>query len=140
MSHVDFSILVDEAAGMFREIYAGRNISCSVRIASPFIFRMNEQLAVILVRNLLKNAVLHSAPGSSVSVEMNTGGFSVSNPGETPLDRDKIFTRFYHSQSSSHGSTGLGLAIADSICRSYSLALSYAFNDGMHVFSVRKQW
>lgn len=140
VSHVDFSILVDETAGMFREIYAGRNISCSVRIATPFIFRMNEQLAVILVRNLLKNAVLHSAPGSSVSVEMNTGGFSVSNPGETPLDSEKIFTRFYHSQSSSHGSTGLGLAIADSICRSYSLTLSYAFNDGMHVFSVRKQW
>lgn len=138
-SRVDFSVLFEDAREMFCDIYSGRGISVSLDVHTPFVCEMNAQLAVILARNLLKNAFLHSAPGSDVCVRMSGRGFSVSNPGTSPLDSGKIFTRFYHSQSSSEGSTGLGLAIADSICRNYSLALSYRFRSGRHVFSVRKK-
>lgn len=137
-SPMDFSVLFRDAEEMFGEIYSGRGVSVSSNIRAAFVSDMNAQLAVILVRNLLKNAFLHSAAGAEVRVVMDTDGFSVSNPGDTPLDSDSIFTRFY-SQASSEGSTGLGLAIADSICRNYSLSLTYRFSRGRHVFSVRKR-
>lgn len=137
-SPMDFSVLFRDAEEMFGEIYSGRGVSVSSNIRAAFVSDMNAQLAVILVRNLLKNAFLHSAAGAEVRVVMDTDGFSVSNPGDTPLDSDSIFTRFY-SQASSEGSTGLGLAIADSICRNYSLSLTYRFSGGRHVFSVRKR-
>ena len=137
-SPMDFSVLFRDAEEMFGEIYSGRGVSVSSNIRAAFVSDMNAQLAVILVRNLLKNAFLHSAAGTEVRVVMDTDGFSVSNPGDTPLDSDSIFTRFY-SQASSEGSTGLGLAIADSICRNYSLSLTYRFSGGRHVFSVRKR-
>ena len=138
-SEIDFSSLAADAVEMFGEIYPSRRISVITDIRSPFVYRMNPQLASILLRNLLKNAILHSDPGSDVSLVMSSGGFSVANPGSAPLDGEKIFSRFYHSQSQAEGSTGLGLAIADSICRSYGLALAYSFSEGKHVFSVSKQ-
>lgn len=139
ISMIDFSVHVRKSAEMFREIYDGRGIEVGMDIRAPFRFMMNEQLASILVRNLLKNAFLHSPAGSVICITMGRDGFSVSNPGTAPLDESLIFTRFYHAQSSSEGSTGLGLAIVDSICRSYRLQISYAFRDGRHEFSVKKR-
>ena len=134
---VDFSSVVDNALEMFGEIYSSRYIQVRKTVQEAFRFEMNEQLAVILVRNLLKNAFLHSRQGSEVSLNMDADGFSVANPGEAPLDSTRLFSRFYRETPSGEGSTGLGLAIADSICRSYGLSLVYAFRDGNHIFSVR---
>ena len=136
-SRIDFSSIVADSVEMFGEIYPSKGISVRKDISSRFIYAMNSQLASILVRNLLKNAFIHSGENAEIDVSMSSDGFSIANPGQVPLDGEKIFSRFYHSNSSSEGSTGLGLAIADSICRSYGLALSYSFNDGKHVFSVK---
>ena len=135
---VDFSSVLKDSEEMFSEIYAGRGVSVVYDVKAPFLLRMNEQLAAILARNLLKNAFLHSPAGSCITVRVDSRGFSVSNQGTEPLDSSRIFTRFYHSQSVSEGSTGLGLAIVDSICRGYGLSVKYAFLDGKHVFSVKK--
>ena len=136
-SRIDFSSIVADSVEMFGEIYPSKGISVRKDISSRFIYAMNSQLASILVRNLLKNAFIHSGENAEIDVSMSSDGFSIANPGQLPLDGEKIFSRFYHSNSSSEGSTGLGLAIADSICRSYGLALSYSFNNGKHVFSVK---
>ena len=136
-SRIDFSSIVADSVEMFGEIYPSKGISVRKDISSRFIYAMNSQLASILVRNLLKNAFIHSGENAEIDVSMSSDGFSIANPGQVPLDGEKIFSRFYHSNSSSEGSTGLGLAIADSICRSYGLVLSYSFNDGKHVFSVK---
>ena len=67
---------------------------------------------------------------------MSSEGFSVSNEGAVPLDRDKIFTRFYRQSSDKDGSTGLGLAIVHSICQSYGLGLEYFWKSGWHIFHI----
>ena len=138
-SEINFRDLVSDSVEMFREIYPARNISVSLDIKAPFIAEANEQLAVILVRNLVKNAFIHTPPGSTVSVSMDSSGFSVSNPGDQPLDDTKIFSRFYHGHSSREGSTGLGLAIVHSVCRSYGLTVSYRFHGSRHIFSVKRR-
>ena len=138
-SPVDFSMLFRDSEEMFSEIYQNRGVRVDMDIMAPFIHEVNEQLAVILVRNLLKNAYLHSRTEAVITVHMDKSGFSVSNPGDRPLDGDMIFDRFYRSQSATEGSTGIGLAIADSICRNYGLSLAYAFSGNMHVFSVKRQ-
>lgn len=138
-SEINFRDLVSDSVEMFREIYPARNISVSLDIKAPFIAEANEQLAVILVRNLVKNAFIHTPPCSTVSVSMDSSGFSVSNPGDQPLDDTKIFSRFYHGHSSREGSTGLGLAIVHSVCRSYGLTVSYRFHGSRHIFSVKRR-
>ena len=54
-----------------------------------------------------------------------------------PLDATHIFERFYQG-SKKEGSTGLGLAIADSICKLQHLTLRYYFEKDEHCFELRK--
>ena len=133
---VDFSELVEEGIGLYSEIYSTKALAVEVDVSGPFVRDMNMQLARMLVNNLIKNAFVHSRNGGDVAVTMSPSGFTVSNAGDGPLDGNLVFTRFYRQSSDKAGSTGLGLALAYSICRSYSLDISYGWADGRHRFSV----
>ena len=50
-------------------------------------------------------------------------------------DVEHIFERFYQGHKK-EGSTGLGLAITDSICRLQQLNLRYYFEQGEHCFEI----
>ena len=74
-----------------------------------------------LVRNLLENAVRYARSGIRICLvgEAATARLDVvdDGPGVAAPDRDRVFDRFYTSDTSrsrGHG-TGLGLAIADAI-------------------------
>ena len=95
---------------------------------------INEELAVILVTNLLKNAFLHSVDGSIVSVSIEGGVFAVENDGEQELEADRLFDRFYKDGKS--GGTGLGLALVGAVARYYNTAVEYSFVGGRHRFTV----
>ena len=98
---------------------------------------MNESLSVMMVTNLLKNAFVHNADGGDIVVKVSGRGFSVASSGDVPLDSSQIFTRFYQG-SKKEGSTGLGLALVNTICKAAGLKISYDFNEKMHIFSISK--
>ena len=53
------------------------------------------------------------------------------------LDEKYLFRRFYQPGGRKEGSTGLGLALAYSVCARNGFGLSYAFEGGSHIFTVR---
>jgi len=129
-----FARLIDD----FCEVHSPMNIKTDVTAEGEFAMRMNETLASALVTNLFKNAFAHNVSGGFISVVIAPESFVISNSGaQKPLDKSKIFTRFYHS-GGKKDSSGLGLAIAQAICRHYNLLLEYSFRNGAHVFSVRR--
>ena len=105
----------------------------------PFIIRCNHSLAQILVSNLVKNALLHNADGGELQILTTPDSLVIKNTGDTPLDGEKLFRRFYHSIDGKKDSTGLGLAIARSIARISFLRLTYEWQDGMHCFLPVKE-
>ena len=105
----------------------------------PFIIRCNHSLAQILVSNLVKNALLHNADGGELQILTTPDSLVIKNTGDTPLDGEKLFRRFYHSIDGKKDSTGLGLAIARSIARISFLRLTYEWQDGMHCFLLVKE-
>lgn len=105
----------------------------------PFIIRCNHSLAQILVSNLVKNALLHNVDGGELQILTTPVSLAVRNTGDAPLDREKLFRRFYRSMDSKKDSTGLGLAIAHSIARVSSLRFTYEWQDGMHCFLLVKE-
>lgn len=135
VSDVDVSAVVRGEIEVYKEIYANRNISCTLQLPVAFVVRMNESLANILVSNLLKNAFLHSPSDAAVTVAIVDGALVVMNDGTGPLDEKRVYDRFYHGGNS--GSTGLGLALVSSIGRYYGLGIGYCFENGRHCFSVR---
>ena len=107
-------------------------------IVEPFVNEMDEVLARILLANLMKNAILHTRSGGSISIQMNADGFSIANSAEEgPLDATLIFERFYHS-SARLDSMGLGLSIVRAVCSCSGLDVHYRYDHGMHLFEVRR--
>ena len=105
---------------------------------SPFIIQCNPSLAQIMLSNLVKNALLHNVDGGDLCIITAEDSLLIKNSGDTPLDREKLFRRFYHSVKGKKDSNGLGLAIARTIAQSVSLDLSYEWQNGMHVFRLVK--
>ncbi len=137
VADIDFASMLRDAAELNDEIYSYKGVRSSFAAEGEFVRRMNEQMASVLVGNLMKNAYVHSQQDSRVEVHLASDGFSISNPGEAPLDRSRMFSRFYLPGGRKEGSTGLGLALAYSVCDRNGMVLSYEFTGGRHVFSVK---
>lgn len=132
---VSFAAIATEVLAEFADLAEHREVALQFTTTGDLRASMDPALARTLVTNLLKNAMLHNRPGGSVSVQVDEGCFTVRNPGVTPLDAGRIFTRF-HKETTADGGTGLGLAIAKAISDLYGLKLEYVF-EGMHVFNLR---
>lgn len=138
VKRVSFNAILGGCLGDFEEAYAPLGVRAGVEERGTFAADMNETLAATLVTNLLKNSFAHNVRGGRVRVDISQDAFTIRNTGAAEaLDTRKIFTRFYHS-GAKPGSTGLGLPIAQAICRLYGLALEYRYEGGMHVFEIRK--
>ena len=133
---VNLSSIVQSQKEMYEEIFSRKNIHCSLEMQdSPVVVRMNETLATILVTNLIKNAFMHSLEGGIVTIALDGNGLAVENSGDSPLDRERIFDRFYQG-AKKEGSTGLGLALAKTIADKNGMQFSYSFADGRHRFRI----
>lgn len=119
----------------YEEAYAYRNIQVGVKSGGCFYLNISESLASVLLTNLLKNAFVHSPEGGTIDIYFNKEKFVISNTGEEPLEAERIFERFYQGKKK-EGSTGLGLALVDSICKANHLKIGYNYADGKHVFTI----
>lgn len=123
----------------YQEVYAYRGIRLEMYMETPFCVEMNESLASVLVTNLLKNAFVHNVDGGLIRIETAADWLHISNTGDTPLDGVRIFERFYQG-AKKEGSTGLGLALVDTICKTNHLSIRYFYENGQHCFEISKSF
>ena len=135
-SEIDMADMISDSVSLHDEVYAHKGITSLVVREGVPVVEMNEQMASVLVGNLVKNAYVHSPEGSVVEVTLSPDGFHISNPGVQSLDRDKIFRRFYQPGGRKEGSTGLGLALVYSVCERNGFSIRYDFSENRHKFSV----
>lgn len=119
----------------YKEVYAYRNIQVEVKNKGCFRLVISESLASVLLTNLLKNAFVHTPGGGHIEICLTEPRFVICNTGEEPLEKERIFERFYQGKKK-EGSTGLGLALVDSICKVNRLNVGYSYEEGKHVFAV----
>ena len=133
---VDMNALVRRTAEDMEEIYAYRNMRFTLADEGPLTVRMNPSLAGSVVANLVKNAFVHGDASGEIVVTVAPRRLTVANSGAGgPLDAGHIFDRFYQG-AKKEGSTGLGLAVVDAVCRLYGLKIAYSHTDGRHCFTV----
>ena len=133
---VDLNVLLKQYLEDYKEVYDYKNIEVSITEQADFHVTMNESLAIALLTNLLKNAFVHNVDGGHIRIIITRHSITFRNTGEKqPLDENQIFERFYQGHKK-EGSTGLGLAITDSICRLQQLNLRYYFEQGEHCFEI----
>lgn len=133
-SDVDLVELIRNEQEIYSDVFEHKNIECEIHLPEKFVVNINDSLAATLVTNLLKNAYLHTPGGGRVTIAIENGEFEICNTGESRLDEERLFDRFYTNGES--GSTGLGLALVKSIAQSYKFNLQYTFKGGMHRFRI----
>lgn len=132
---VQFRELMTEVKENFEDLALHKEMKIQIDSTSKLGYKMNKDLARILVSNLLKNAIVHGQRKSDIQIKISKNSFGISNRANSPaLDPENIFARF-QKKSSSIGSTGIGLAIAKTIARKYNLELEYSYN-GKHHFQL----
>ena len=133
INHLAEKIITD-----FSDQSSFSNLTVTIVENENCIQQMNEDLAAVLITNLIRNAIVHNKPGGFVHVRIHKNSLTVENTGvDIPLDPEKIFTRF-HSGQPSQTSSGLGLAIVKAIATHYHFKAAYHFKQ-QHIITVHFQ-
>ena len=124
------SKILQEVATLYHYEVQKKNVALDLDIASPLSDLMVDPGRITQVlTNILDNALRHTPEGGHITLSAKqldkAVEFSVqdSGPGIPAKDADRIFERFYRTDSSRHredGGSGLGLAIAKSIVQAHN--------------------
>lgn len=132
---VNFNELILQLVDDYSDLAEFKMVKIAVTENAVLKLAMNRGLAVALISNLLKNALVHNHHNGFVEFSIDENSFSIVNSGvNSPLNADAIFNRFYR-HTTTNESTGLGLAIVKSIINSYSISILYSFKNN-HSFKV----
>lgn len=134
-SQVDIVPLLHDHVESCAEVYSSYQLDVAVSLPESFVVQVNESLISTLIANLVKNLYLHTPQGGKGNIYINDNALYFTNDGDSVLDSERLFDRFYHS-SKRASSTGLGLALVSSICKYYEFKLSYDFLEGKHRFII----
>jgi signal transduction histidine kinase len=138
-SEINFSRLIESRLVDLEELLEMKQIKLSLNLTAPFVVPIHSALADILINNLLSNALKYSHIQGEIFISSEHDKIVFSNTGEPlTIDPKNIFKRFV-KQNNSVASNGLGLAIADEICKSNQLTLAYTYQNGLHSFVLGKK-
>lgn len=138
-SDVNFNTMITQLVQSYEDFIAFKKIEISIIEKGQFIADFNQDLADILLSNLLKNAIKYNHQEGTLNIIVENNRIIFQNSGSNePLDKSRIFNRFY-KQGSDHTSTGLGLSIIKTIIKQYpGWDIHYEYGDQMHYFILTK--
>jgi two-component system, OmpR family, sensor kinase len=119
---LDLADVLDDAVSGSRAAYPGRPIDVDIA-ELPAVLGDRDQLLRV-VRNLITNAAVHTAPGRPILVRGYPDAYGVTitvadgGPGLPPEQAAHVFERFWRADKArtrARGGTGLGLSIVSAI-------------------------
>ncbi|MDP4186184.1 MAG: ATP-binding protein, partial [Bacteroidota bacterium] len=136
-TEIDLCALIIKKLEFLEELFALKQIKITTRFFSEVKTIINPMLADILINNLLSNALKHNIKKGEIRISSRDREITIQNTGKAPtIDLTKVFQRFA-KQGDSTESTGLGLAIANEICKSYGFTLTYYFKNDLHTIEFK---
>jgi len=118
---VDLSAAAAEGIRDTHELALSRHIELGLDATPNLLVNGDREALRVLARNLVDNAVRYTPPHGSVQVRSRASpGEAVlevtdTGPGIAPVDRERVFDRFYRRAAAQESGTGLGLAIVKAI-------------------------
>jgi signal transduction histidine kinase len=133
---VSVAAKTDSSLTLFDDLISANTIEVIKDIEGDFSINMNEDLCMVLINNLVQNAIRHNEAKGKIIISIKPNSLLIQNTGEEkPLNETNLFKRF-QKNSTAHLSTGLGLAIAKEIAEVSELSLQYKFIGNYHCFTL----
>jgi signal transduction histidine kinase len=121
------SVCVDVASFMAPIAVASSKSIAVTGTADPVWVEGNTAALFQAVRNLVENAIVHTALATTVEIAVGSdGSVVVSDEGEgiPPEQRELVFGRFWRGDRRRTGSAGLGLSIVARIVKAHGGSIS----------------
>lgn len=133
---IDFNTLTKTILEDFEDMAIHKKMRFNFTSKNNLRFIMNKDLSIILLTNLIKNALVHGKKNEDIEIEIASNSLQIKNLGkQQALNRQTLFARF-EKTSTNKNSTGLGLAIAKAITDKYGLQLNYNYEE-LHNFKIK---
>ncbi|MFO0144232.1 MAG: sensor histidine kinase [Betaproteobacteria bacterium] len=128
LAPTDLALVVEATARELAPIAKVRGVTL-VCTAVPAVVRGDTEGLVILLRNLVDNAIRLARSRVEVTIESESGYFALlvadDGPGVAPEMAQRVFDRFFRSQGSDHGA-GLGLALVQRVAELHGATVTVA--------------
>jgi two-component system OmpR family sensor kinase len=127
---VDMAGMAKRAVADLIGVAQAKSIDLGLQRADAGVVEGQPDSLMILMRNLVDNAIKYTPAGGTVdvSVQAQQGEVVVvvedSGPGIPPAERERVFDRFYRVAGSEAAGSGLGLAIIKSIAERHGATLA----------------
>jgi signal transduction histidine kinase len=139
---VDLAALAADLVEEFRPLAASTEHPLTARVDGPAVAEADELRSLQLGRILVENALLHTPPGTAVTVRALARGGGVAlevedaGAGIPAGQRDQLFERFFRLDGTRASGSGLGLAIARELAGLMDGAIQLESEPGRTVFSL----
>ena len=127
---VDMAGVAKRAVADLIGVAQAKQIDLGLQRADAAEIEGQPEALMILMRNLVDNAIKYTPQGGTVDVSVAAESGSVrvtvedSGPGIPPEERERVFDRFYRVPGSDAAGSGLGLAIIKSIAERHGARLA----------------
>lgn len=131
MANTDVSQCVYDALSDIQNTASQKNITLKIDLADDVKKLCHEDSVMILLRNLLDNAVKYTPKRGVVSVTMTDQFLIISDtgPGLSDENKKKVFDRFYRADKTGESGSGLGLAIVQWIANAHNYTVELRDNE-----------
>ncbi len=98
---------------------------------------------LLMVRNLVDNAIRHTPDGGRVDLAVLTGADGIAvevcdtGPGIAPEERERVFDPFYRTLGNTHTGSGLGLSIVATVARRLGAHVTLDYADRQALAGLR---
>jgi signal transduction histidine kinase len=137
-STVSLHAILDETIDLFEDQIQVDQLTLRKDFRGDLMYEMNESLAYILIKNCIKNAVMHNIDKGYIHISdtENGQGIRIVNSGTViSATTDQLFERFQVA-GEYEDSIGLGLSIMAKICEVSGIQLSYTHQEGVHTVEI----
>ena len=132
---VSFEKTLKNALFFFEDNIESNHLKIKINCEQDFCVQMNPDLCLVLVNNLIQNAIRYNVENGEIEVFITKNKIMVSNSSKNEVIEPVLFERF-QKNSSFNQSLGLGLSIIKEIIQVSGLRLDYKYSIDFHQFTI----
>ncbi len=139
IEEVNFNQVIKQKLEELDDFIKFKSLKIDITENAIFQTQFNNELAHILISNLLRNAIKYNFERGTIRIEILEKIIDISNTSEnSALNPEYIFERFHKGTQDSQ-SNGLGLSIVQTILEKFPyIKITYEFENGHQHFKLMK--